>query len=212
VVRHCSHAVDMHCWTHVTAPETLSTNNHMPSYELGEVTTTMFISYREGSVPERDNKLMFGHLMFKRGITYTVMELSGQYQMRESQTRIGLSSMVNIAKHLEMIEGEPELVNKRVVKRDESSHQIQAPCSGLFVPALKKGTGTELVPEDYVSKGDSLGHIIRDNDLSAVPVIAPVSGYLWRYGVCHWGQCDASLPAQHPYTDEGEPVSVIVTT
>jgi predicted deacylase len=31
VVRHCSHAVDIHCWNHFLAAETLSTRGHAPS-------------------------------------------------------------------------------------------------------------------------------------------------------------------------------------
>jgi len=55
-----------------------------------------------------------------------------------------------------------------------------------------------------------LGHIIREKDMVAVPIVAPVSGYLWRYGMCHWDLCDASLPAQHPYADANEILAVII--
>jgi hypothetical protein len=68
-----------------------------------------------------------------------------------------------------------------------------------------------LAPEDRVEQGQSLGHIIRDKDLVAVPIVAPKSGYLWQYGLCHWSLCDASLPALHPYTEEREVIATVVT-
>jgi predicted deacylase len=212
VVKHCSHAMDMHCWAQITAAETLSEESTKISHSMGQVTTSRFISLRNTPVSPEKDKLIFSQLMLKRGNGFTVMELSGQYQMQERQVQIGLSSMVNIAKLLGMIEGEPEAIKgQRVVHSDANSHDVPAPASGIFMPALRKDEAAMLLPEDFVEKGQSLGHIIRDSDLETIPVIAPVSGYLWRYGVCHWGLCDASLPAQHPYTDEGESVAVIVS-
>ncbi len=67
------------------------------------------------------------------------------------------------------------------------------------------------MPDDFVEKGQLLGHIISDKDLSICQLIAPASGFLWKFGACHWSLCDASLPAQHPYVDEGESIVVIVT-
>ena len=111
-----------------------------------------------------------------------------------------------------MIEGEPKLIEGvRAVRNPETTHEVQAPCSGIFMPALRKDKIVTLVPEDYVEKGQSLGHIIREIDLKKVQITAPVSGYLRQYGLCHWGLCDASLPAQHPYTEAGENIAVIVT-
>jgi len=211
VVRHCSHLVDMHCWEHFFAAETLATNDHEPSRILGEVTTTRFISWSAASQPQGE-KMMVGQLIRKRGGGAVAMELSGQFQMQERQVQIGLSSMVNIAKHLGMIEGGPKLTRgSLVVRKSETSHEVIASCSGIFMPAVGKGKMTSLIPDDFVEEGQILGHIISDKDLATVPVIAPVSGYLWKFGPCHWGLCDARLPAQHPYTEEGESIVIIVT-
>ncbi|MEX1241250.1 MAG: succinylglutamate desuccinylase/aspartoacylase family protein [Cyclobacteriaceae bacterium] len=212
VVRHCSHAVDMHCWTQVTAAMTFAQIDHKPSRSMAEVTTTRFITYRNAPDVTRNEKLMFGPLMYKRGTAFTVMELSGQYQMQERQVQTGLSSMVNIAKLLGMIEGEPRLPDgPRVAQSPEANHEVLAPCSGIFVPAVGNDKSTMLTPDDYVRAGSQLGHIIRDGDLETIPIIAPVSGYLAKYGLCHWGVCDASLPALHPYAEQGETVANIVT-
>ena len=211
MVRHCSHAMDMHCWEHINAAETLSEKDNQLSRALGDVTTTRFISYRNTSIPESEY-MSFSQLVLKRGVSFTVMELSGQYQMQERQVLIGLSSMVNIAKLLGMIEGEPtQIKGPRVIRTPETSHGVFAPGTGIFMPSLQKDKKRILMSEDFVEEGQQLGHIIREDNLVTVPVIAPVSGYMWQYGLCHWGLCDDNLPAQHPYTEEGELIATIVT-
>ena len=211
VVRHCSHALDMHCWEHVNAAETLAEKDNKSSRALGDVTTTRFISYKNITIPEGQN-MSFRQMVVKRGGSVAEMELSGQYQMQERQVLMGLSSMVNIAKLLGMIEGEPtQIKGPRVVRTPEKSHEVHSPATGIFMPALQKDKKRILMPEDFVEEGQQLGHIIRESDLAAVPVIATVSGYMWLYGLCHWGLCDDNLPAQHPYTEKDELIATIVT-
>ena len=119
--------------------------------------------------------------------------------------------MVNIAKRLGMIQGEPELPGKHLERRYNNVHEVVASCSGIFMPGFSEQKGELLAPEDYVVKGQPLGHIINEIDLSRVTVEAPVAGYLWQFGVCHWALCDASLPAQHPYVETGDKLALIIT-
>jgi predicted deacylase len=210
VLRHCSHVVDMHCWNQFWAAEALTTADHEPSRLLGEVTITRFISYTNARIPDGP-PMQAGQLFLKRGGTALVMELSGQFQMQERQVRIGLGSMINIAKLLGMFEGEPELINgPRAVRSPETSHEVVSLASGIFMVATGNNKNATLIPDDYVERGQLLGHIIRETDLRTVQVHAPVSGYLWQIGTCH-PTCDASLPAQHPYVEEGNRLALIVT-
>jgi uncharacterized protein len=212
VLRHCSHSVDIHCWEHFYAAETLAVKVHEPTRPLGEVTTTRFIRYNNEPYFKDEKLVLASHLIRRRGGGAIEIELSGQYQIREKQVKTGLSSMINIAKTLGMIDGVPELIEgPRATLSQETRHEIKAPCSGIFVPALRKDQSGSLVPEDYVEKGQPLGHIIREKDLATVPVTATVSGYLWQLGLCHNKMCDVSLPAQNPYTEEGETLALIVT-
>ncbi len=211
VVRHCSHGVDIHCWNQFWAAETLAVTGHEPSELLGRVTTPRFISYRPVR-PPAEKVRSISQLMRSRGAGAIVMELSGQFQMDERQVQIGLRSMVNIAKALGMIEGEPEPVEGGQVERSrESSHEVLSPCAGIFMPALQKDTQATLIPDDFVEKDQPLGHIIRESDLATVRVPAPVSGFLWQLNACHGMLCDASLPAQHPYAEEGDRLALIVS-
>lgn len=213
VVRHCSHAMDMHCWNHFWAAETLASRAGEPSRPLAEATTTRFVSYRAGSPPPPGAKVTsFSQLMRQRGGAAIVMELSGQFQIREPQVQIGLSSMVNIAKRLGMIAGEPQPIEgPRVERNDKNSHKVLAPCAGMFMPALRRNRSATLQPEDHVEEGQLLGHILDDRGLKTVPLVAPCAGYLWQLGLCHDHLCDASLPAQHPYAEEGETLAIVVT-
>ena len=108
VVRHATHLVDMHCWTHTNAAESLTLDDHEGSRALGQVTTTRFISYRPSDVP-KEGPMMIRQLVRKRQGASLVMELSGQFRMSEKQVLIGLNSMVNIAKSLGMMKGKPYL-------------------------------------------------------------------------------------------------------
>jgi predicted deacylase len=211
VLRHCSHLMDMHCWNNFAAAEALSEETHETSRKMGDATTTRFISYRNTVVPATE-KMMVSQMMLKRGAGVIVMELSGQFRIKERQVLTGLSSMVNIAKSLGMINGEMEPVEgKRAVRKPENTRDIKAPCTGLFVPAAGKDSYSNILPDDFIEEGQVLGHIIRDKDLETIPVLSPVAGYLRQLGACHWGLCDASLPAQHPYTEEGETLALIVS-
>ncbi len=210
IFRHCSHVVDLHCWEHVKAAETLVYYDHEPSRIMGDVTTTRFIS--SSPVPEvKSNTLMLRRLMVEKGNGAITIELSGQYQIQELQVQTGLSSMINIAKRLGMIQGEPELSGKHIERRSDNSHEVVASCSGIFMPGFSEEKGRILVPEDNVIKGQMLGHIINEIDLKKEIVHAPVNGYLWQFGVCHWALCDASLPAQHPYVEAGGRLALIIT-
>ena len=212
IVRYCTHAVDIHCWEHYRAAETLSESNNEQAAEMAGVTTTRFISY--GVFPGNQN----ANITIRRFMSATeraaiTIELAGQYQMREDQVLIGLSSMINIAKQLGMINGEPEILkDERAVRTKETSYEITAPCSGIFMPAKRIDSQETLTPDDLVVEGQQLGHIINEKNLKAVPFFAPVSGYLWHLGLCHWNLCDILLSAQHPYVEKGDTVAVIVKT
>jgi predicted deacylase len=215
VLRHCTHAVDMHCWNHFYGTETLTVNNHELSRSMGEVTTSRFISFAEEDLT-KVKKPRVVQLFRQKGQGAIEMELSGQFQMKERPIQTGLSSMINIAILLGMIKGEPLAIEGKKAVRNTSktgninSYDIMAPSAGIFMTALRGKSSETLIPEDYVREGALLGHIIRESDLASIPVTAPVSGYLWQYGTCH-PDCDASLPAQHPYVASGDRVAVILT-
>lgn len=202
-LRHWTHALDMHCWNHFWGAATLASNDHEGSRALGEVTTPRFAMWRPSS-PPAGPKMMVTQMLRQRGADAICMELSGQFQMNERQIGIGLSSIVNIARMLGMLPGEPEMPENALIPiTPETSHEVHAPCAGLFV-------GAGLAPDDWVDEGQALGHIISEKDLQAVTITAPASGWLWKFG-SHRPICDATLPDQHPYAEPGDMLALIVT-
>jgi len=215
VVRHCSHAVDIHCYSHCLAANVMVFEDCKPSRLMAHFTTTRFITYqRFGHLDTISfRKMSFRQLMQKRGVGVIGLEFSGQFQMKERQIQIGLKSLVNIAKHLEIIEGEPQLIEGlRAVRshKSENTYEVYAPCSGIFMPTQRSDRKVTLTTGNYVDKNQLMGHIIRESDLKTVSIIAPVAGYLWQFSSGHPG-FDASLPSQHPYTKEGNIIAIIVT-
>lgn len=176
IVRHCGHLVDIHCYQRMNAAETLGVNGHESSRPMAEVTTTRFMRFvLPAATPEKN--MLINQLMLKHGGCAVGMELSGQFEISERQMQLGLTSMVNIAKQLGMLPGEIERIEgPRATLSKDNRHLAKAPDTGLFVPALVREKNRNLAPEDYVEKGQPLGHVIREKDLERVPVLAPVTG------------------------------------
>ena len=116
--------------------------------------------------------------------------------------RWGLQTVVNVARVLGMLDGDPELPDlPPMAFTTENLTEVRAPCAGLFVAA-------DLRPGDRVTQGRKLGHIIREDNLEKVEVRAPSCGALRKFGR-HADNCDVSLPDQHPYADEGDLLALI---
>jgi predicted deacylase len=103
-----------------------------------------------------------------------------------------------------MMAGEPEGTDEGPTWRDDAEiTDVTAPRAGLFVE-------TALEPGEWVRRNQPLGHLLCDDDLSTVPLHAPVDGRLEAYG-CHRAHCDVSLAAMHPYAASGDLLARIVT-
>lgn len=211
VLKNCSHLVDIHNCSHFRGSEAITEEKHEGSRMMGEAAATRFISYTTSVIPQK-SPMMVSQLMLGRGRNVLVIELPGQFRMNERSIQSGLDSMVNIARLLGMMRGNPDTVEPRAVTSNpETSHIIKAPFNGIFMRAVRSKDRNMLIPEDFVDEGQIIGHIIREDNLETVNIIAPVAGYLAQLGACHDGLCNTSLPAQHPYTLRDEIIVRIVT-
>ena len=204
LVQHATHVVDLHCWNHFWAAAALS-------WEVGdgpmmaEATGMRFVWLR-GQPELRTDHTQIRNIVVGRGGSGLAIEFSGQYCVYEREVRAGVRAMENVAKVLGLLDGEPEIPPDTGINiTPENTTQIDAPCGGLFVEA------PGLRVEDRVEAGQKLGHIIREDDLTTVEITAPVGGWLWRYGR-HQGDCDVSLPDQHPWADPGDPLASVVSS
>lgn len=201
-----THCLDLHCWAHFLAAAVLPHPDRPDSCRFAEVSgfplafRWPLANLRADPPPTRFNVGMHFGLTGRGTLT---CELSGQYLINEQQVRLGLRCAQNLLRVLGMWPGEPEGTAEGPTWVDRAAViRVAAPQSGLFVAA-----GQE--PGGWVRKGDLLGHLLSDEDLATVPVLAPVSGRLTTYG-CHRPNCDVALPDQHPYAAAGDELAAIM--
>jgi predicted deacylase len=209
VLRHCTRCLDLHSWSKFTATATLTRSNHEIASQMAAVTATRFIRWNVASPPKPEvTTTTITSLFNDSGRAANCIELSGQYVILEKQVKVGLRAAISLAKFFGMIDERPELLDGPVIgisdETIDDQHKLTAPCSGMFV-------GAGLETSDYVDEGQKLGHIISDEDLATVEIIAPVSGYLYTYG-CHRAHCDVALPEMHPYASAGDTLATVITT
>jgi len=203
IVRHASHVIDLHCWNKFWATATLATDDGAESRRMGEVAGTRFTWWRAAAPVEPPAQVR--DVVMARGGSGMAMEFAGQYAMVEREVLTGVRAVTNVAKMLGMLAGEPELPpDTGIDVTEDTTVVVAAPCSGLFVQT------PDLQLEDCVEAGQSLGHIIREDDLAIEEIVAPVGGWLWRFG-SHRPDPDVSLGDQHPYSQPGDPLASIVT-
>lgn len=208
VGRHCTRCLDLHSWSRFTATAALSRDDVPGSHAMALASAIRFVQGRPRPNPAPGQPSLIGVMFNNYGKAALSIELAPQWVIREKEVALGLRAATNIAKLLGLIEGEIEALEGPVVhfrQEDKASrtHEVSAPCSGLFV---ENGLETS----DYVEQGQKLGHIISDETLETVEILSPTSGYLWEYG-CHRTDCDVALPDMHPYADAGDPLASVMT-
>jgi predicted deacylase len=205
VVADATHCLDMHCWTHFWAAGVLPHLGSEESCRLAEISGfPLAFPWRlpDLQADPPPTRFSIGPWFALHGRTSLSFELAGQYQIREPQVQLGLRCALNYCRYLGLLPGEPEGTEPGPVWVDRTQvAKVTAPHSGLFVRAGHQ-------PGGWVSKGDKLGHLLSESDLSTTEMIAPVSGPLVSYD-CHRRNCDVALPDQHPYADEGDELAAI---
>lgn len=191
-----THVFDLHCWAKFTAPALLI-RDRADLRGLAKGMGHRFVLIRAPFSPTVSGRFCASGRV---GITY---EFSGQYLTDERQIAHGLRLIVNLAKQIGMLGG-PLLKGHSPVLFDDQTDKVtvKAPRDGLYV-AADRGLCAP------VSKGDLLGRLLSDKDLTTLDIVAPVSGYLYEHGAKR-ADCDVSLACQHPYARRGEDLAAIV--
>ncbi|MBP8955068.1 MAG: succinylglutamate desuccinylase/aspartoacylase family protein [Armatimonadetes bacterium] len=199
-----THCLDIHCWNKFTTPTALPRQDYQPSLELARIGALPFVAPRQRSQNpiSRDHPNTIGALFNDSGRAGLSVELAGQYLVDLDQVAMGLRCAVNIACHLGLLPGEPDILAEPQVWLDKAAqHEVLAPVNGLWVQASVKLC-------DFVDEGQLLGHVLAEDSLGTIPVTAPVAGRLSVLG-CPREDCDVSLAAQHPYVTAGEIVAKV---
>jgi len=208
VISRCDHVLDLHSWSRFTATCTLVRAECANAMAMAAAAQIRFTMKQERPQLPDGAPAPIGVPFNNDGRGALCIELAPQWVIRDKEVRQGLRAATNIAKLLHLMDGEMERIGGPLVMfsaadREARTHTLRAPRRGLFVES-------GLEPSDYVEAGQKLGHLICDDDLTTVDLIAPVSGYLWQYG-CHREHSDVRLPAMHPYADEGDILAAVMT-
>jgi len=195
-VDEAAYVLDTHCWPRFRGGAVLIRDNaalRKLARQLG---------HRFVEVRPPNNRTLTGYVN-STGRVGVCFEASGQFMVDEEEVRRILRLMVNMARAVGVLPGRPRPIDRPVLFSDECELiHIEAPATGLF-------SGTGLLPREAVKKGQELGRVLSDRDLSTRVVVAPAGGYLWNYAA--WRpNCDVSLADQHPYVCKGERIVAIM--
>jgi predicted deacylase len=208
VAVHCTRCLDLHSWSRFTASATLTRKDGGLCEQMAEASAIRFVQWRTHPANGGGTPCTIGALFNESDRGAITIELAPQWVIREKEVAQGLRAATNLTKLFGMIEGEMDLLDEQVCferSSDEDkarTHDVKAPSRGLFVEA-------GLETSDRVEEGQYLGHLIRDDSLATVEVLAPATGYLWCYG-SHRADCDVALPPQHPYTTKGDLLATVI--
>ncbi|MCE5237637.1 succinylglutamate desuccinylase/aspartoacylase family protein [bacterium] len=208
VISRCDHVLDLHSWSRFTATCTLVRAECANAMAMADAAQIRFTMKQERPQLPDGAPAPIGVPFNNDGRGALCIELAPQWVIREKEVRQGLRAATNIAKLLHLMDGEMERIGGPLVMfsaadREARTYTLRAPRSGLFVES-------GLETSDRVEAGQKLGHLICDDDLTTVDLVAPVSGYLWQYG-CHREHSDVRLPAMHPYADGGDILAAVMT-
>jgi predicted deacylase len=190
-----THVFDVHCWERHNAPALLI-RDRPDLRDMARRMGALFVDVRP-PMP-----VTLGGMFCESGRVGLSYECSGQYVINEAEVVRCLRLMTNLARIIGILPGRPAPENRTVLFSDQTTTtSVTAPCNGLFV-------GRDLRPCDRVKRGDVLGHVLSDVDLTCREIRAPVAGYLYAYGASR-KDCDVALPGHHPYVTRGERLAVI---
>lgn len=190
-----THVVDFHCWEKHAAPAVLI-RDRPDMRDLAARLGHRFVMVR----PPSDSTLGGYFCATGRiGLTY---EFSGQYTIMEHEVQRGLRMLTNFAKLVGLFAGKPVRGDDPVLFSDSFTvTEVQADKSGLFMAEPVRLC-------DPIDKGELLGHILSDEDLSWTPVFCPADGFVLKFGASR-PNCDVALPGHHPYVVPGERLASI---
>ncbi|MEI6421111.1 MAG: succinylglutamate desuccinylase/aspartoacylase family protein [Lentisphaerota bacterium] len=207
VVQKATHCIDLHCWQSMTATTVLPQHDNPVSMGMATATRLPFMKYNT----ERKTKTrpeypcILTEYFNDSGRPALAIEFSGQFLTHHHELENGTRALLNIFKSLKMMSGEPEGETKRpIIINAQQQINVSAPVNGLFVKSKCRLGGK-------VQKGESLGHVFSDTDITRHEILSPAAGWLFRYG----RQEDSSrvadpLTAYHVYASAGETVATII--
>lgn len=143
--------------TYVGCPAWDESKTIKKSIELAQIFGTEIITKRVK--PSYQGRLM--SIAVEKGVPVILPEVGGltdSYENRWHYAGIMMRGIKNVMKHLDMIEGKPELPSKQIVARNEI-----IPCKhgGLWIPEVKGSPQRPGASKQFVTKGTVIGRVLN---------------------------------------------------
>ncbi len=164
IVKRCDYGVDLHTATtgHLFLPHARLLEFKPEVINLAEIFGTEILMEREGV------RGMLAIEASRIGIPTVTVELGEALRLDRRYVREGYRGVLNIMKHLEMIEGEPIIPAYQVVVKE--AHEVRSNEGGLLT--FRKHVG------DIVDKGDLIARVINPLKKDVEEIKAPVKGLM----------------------------------
>ena len=197
LVPQATHAIDIHCWQRGQGATALVQSGRQEANDLINVMGLPFARFKEWQPDVKERPVtpcLLRNYIHDTGRTAVTIEYSGQNGFWEDQIELGLRTMRNALRFLDMAPGEIEAPDRPTVWiGDCEETDVTAPATGVFAPA-------PLSLCDRIEKGASLGRIISTETLQVTDVTAPTDGIIYRIGA---GDKKDVKRSSHPHMDEG---------
>jgi len=210
LVPDATHLIDFHCWA-AAATTVLVRTDHRASVELAKASNFRFLRASAPSTAPRDQPTFpctLNDYFVDTGRSAITLEFDGQYVIKEHEVADGLRCLQNCLHHLDMLPSTSQAADQPQIWLEKTQRtEVLTPCQGLFVQA------PDIRTSQYVSEGQKLGHVLRDDNLETVDISAPASGYLYVLGrrdPARKGD-EFEMRYYHPYVRAESTVAVIVS-
>jgi hypothetical protein len=204
-VQQATHVLDMHTWNRWQAAATTVRGWHAPSLDLARA-FGQWVQLRPQSPAEDDGP--FGSvtgMAVRHGKAACAPNFTGQWDVYEPEVRRGVAGLRNVLRHLGMLPGKawpladahgaaPPGAPPPPVFDPQDLVDVTVPEAGIFLPGIK--------PEAHVSRGQSLGRLIRQEDFGPIDVPSPFHALVYLAGAVG-PAADVALPRMMPIAHAG---------
>ena len=170
-IRHSAFHVDLHGWTDNSLPLAWATETNRPALEAFSCPISMV---NPGGAKTGG---MLDNVCEMAGIPWLTVELTPQNRLCERSVQIGVRGVINLLKHLGLLDGQPELAPERHFITPKSvEHVFTAKGYGLVSPEAPIGA--------MLAKGQRFGTVTSLDTLEPMQeLVAPAAGILFNIGV-----------------------------
>jgi len=168
------YALNFHAWSQWKASSVIVADWDRASLQLAEALGLTFISPVRRSDPVVERKRMLLPMAVEAGIPFVTPELSGVWDVYPRSVEEGYRGILNVMRHLGMVEGRPVPPKRRITVGRDPSREVRSPAEGLYMPMKEPGA--------EVKAGESLGRLIKTRTPESIDVESPTDGVIWRNG------------------------------